>query len=54
MVSSYSVSFTAYKTRTIKFIRNQLLSKSERSVPFIQTKRLNGVCCILVNIYIYI
>jgi len=37
MVSSYSVSFTAYKTRKIKFIRNQL-SKIKHSVPTIQTK----------------
>ena len=56
MVSSYSVSFTAYKTHTTNFIRNQLLSQDKNSVPIIQSKRLNVICCILVytNIYIYI
>jgi hypothetical protein len=40
MVSNYSVSFTDYKTHTIQFIRNNLLSKSKHSVPIIQNEEV--------------
>ena len=52
MASNYRVSFTAYKMRAIKFIRNQL-SKSKYSIPIIQTKRLYVVCFILVDVNIH-